>query len=109
MVFPQLPFGRMSGWPIALPEVFRPGSFGFVKLPFQQLLDNFVHGFDLSVRLRVCWRSKEQVDLESGAELPKDFRVKLPAVIRDDGVGDAESAANICPDEIFDSGCRYCR
>ncbi|CAL8174586.1 unnamed protein product [Prunus armeniaca] len=95
--------------PSRFQKLFRPGSFGFVKLPFQQLLDNFVHGFDLSVRLGVCWRSKEQVDLKSGAELPKDFRIKLPAVIRDDGVGDAESAANIRPDEILDPGCRYCR
>ncbi|KAI5313045.1 hypothetical protein L3X38_042219 [Prunus dulcis] len=40
-------------------------------------------------------------------KLPKEFRVKLPAIIDDDCIGKTESAANVSPDEVFHPGCHY--
>ncbi|CAL9018019.1 unnamed protein product [Prunus brigantina] len=57
------------------------------------------------------WRKvgEEHIDLEASAELPEDFRIKLPAIIGDDRIRDTESATNVSPYEVFHPGCRYSR
>ncbi|KAI5335040.1 hypothetical protein L3X38_025173 [Prunus dulcis] len=71
----------------------------------QRLLDDFIHRFDLAIRLGVGWGGKAKTYLKVRTQLFKFFIVKLPGIVCDDSVGDAKATYNILPDECFDASC----
>ncbi|KAI5338523.1 hypothetical protein L3X38_017794 [Prunus dulcis] len=60
---------------------------------------------DPAIGLRMSRGGEAKTDLEVGAKLFEFCIVKLPAVVCDDGIGDAEATNNILPDKCFDAGC----
>lgn len=55
----------------------------------------------------MCWRGKEDVDVESGAEVPKARGIELHAIIRDDCLWEGEAIDDVFPHEAFYLGCSY--
>lgn len=55
----------------------------------------------------VCWRRKEDVDVESGAEVPKARGIKLLAIIHDDCLWEGKVIDDVFPHEVFYLGYSY--
>lgn len=67
--------------PKDLREELWPTPLGLVKFGFQGLFVDFVHSFDLAIRLGVDWRGETKTNLEVGAKLLEFYVVKLPIVV----------------------------
>ncbi|CAL2270988.1 unnamed protein product [Prunus armeniaca] len=69
------------------------------------LLDDFVHSFDLAIGLMMGWGGEAKTYLEVGTKLLELCIVKLPAVVCDNGLEDAEKIYNILSYKRFDASC----
>ncbi|BBN67213.1 hypothetical protein Prudu_11S000200, partial [Prunus dulcis] len=100
---------RYVGWPISTGAMASiPNERENGVSPGEGLLDNFVHGFDLAIGLRMGWKGEAKANLEVRTKLFEFCIVKLPAIVCDDGVGDVEATYDILPHKGFDAGCSDC-
>ena len=83
-----------------------PRFISFFQLLFQDTFDDLVDGFDMPIRLRVCWYSKPVGYPKLRAKILKFFIIELLVVVTNNCIRDPKSANEVLPNEF--RGFSFC-
>ena len=90
--------------PEDLGEFLGPQALGVVDFLFEQLLDDFVDGLDLTICLWVCRGGIKKSSVVLASERTNVIVVELAAIVGDDGVGCAKVAVDVLSQEVLNFG-----